>query len=131
MELARGAQLVLECQKAIAVDGIVAAGGFGRGAAQRQQRGLGPVRSHLDDVERLLVKLAAQLGDRVRTAAEPLVGAEIWLLRADLPAPADGEYYWCDLVGLEVRTAADEALGAVRELFETGSGAAPAWASAA
>ena len=37
-----------------------------------------------------------------RDAAAELVGREIAVDRSDLPAPADGEYYWADLEGLGV-----------------------------
>ena len=48
-------------------------------------------------------------------------GAAIEVERDCLPAPAVDEYYWCDLLGLEVRTLDGEFLGLVSELFETGS----------
>ena len=48
-------------------------------------------------------------------------GAGIKVERGKLPTPEADEYYWCDLLGLEVRTVNDELLGAVEELFETGS----------
>jgi 16S rRNA processing protein RimM len=41
------------------------------------------------------------------------------VLRSQLPAPAPNEFYWADLVGLEVETLAGRRLGRVRELFET------------
>ena len=56
-----------------------------------------------------------------RTAAEALgrmfVGAE----REALPEPSGGEYYWADLIGLEVRNTVGEALGRVGGLLETGA----------
>jgi 16S rRNA processing protein RimM len=57
-----------------------------------------------------------------RDAAEALVGAEIAISRAQLPATTEpGEYYWVDLVGLEVRTLDGVVLGHVERLFETGA----------
>jgi 16S rRNA processing protein RimM len=56
-----------------------------------------------------------------RDAAERWVGAEIWVPRSALPAPADGEFYWVDLEGLEVLTVEGVALGRVAHLFSTGS----------
>jgi 16S rRNA processing protein RimM len=38
-----------------------------------------------------------------------------------LPEPEDGEYYWCDLIGLTVATVDGLELGTLREIFETGS----------
>src|SRR3954467_3081053 len=37
-----------------------------------------------------------------RNAAEALAGATVSVLRSDLPALEQGEYYLCDLVGLDV-----------------------------
>lgn len=55
-----------------------------------------------------------------RTAAEKLAGREVWLPRACLPKPQDGEYYVADLVGLEARSPAGVALGKVVEVVDTG-----------
>lgn len=56
-----------------------------------------------------------------RDQALALVGAEIAVRRSDLPALAPGEFYWADLIGLEVVTTQGVALGRVRRLFETGA----------
>jgi len=40
---------------------------------------------------------------------------------AALPAAADNEYCWSDLIGLEVINVQDEVLGKVTELLETGA----------
>lgn len=53
--------------------------------------------------------------------AEPLVGSEICLLRSQLPEPEDNEYYWCDLIGLQVATLEGRELGVISDIFETGS----------
>jgi 16S rRNA processing protein RimM len=53
--------------------------------------------------------------------AEPLVGSEICLMRHQLPEPEDNEYYWCDLIGLQVFTLDGRDLGTVADIFETGS----------
>jgi len=53
--------------------------------------------------------------------AEPLVGCEICLLRSQLPEPDDNEYYWCDLIGLQVATVDGRELGTITDIFETGS----------
>jgi 16S rRNA processing protein RimM len=41
--------------------------------------------------------------------------------RDDFPAPASGEFYWSDLVGLQVVNAAGVVLGKVSRVFETGA----------
>lgn len=56
-----------------------------------------------------------------RDAAAKLIGAEIAIPRARLPAPAPGEVYWADLEGLAVRTDEGIALGTVSHLIETGA----------
>ncbi len=55
-----------------------------------------------------------------RNAAEALRGARIFVSRSSFPAEADDEYYWVDLIGLNVINRQDEALGTVRELLSTG-----------
>jgi 16S rRNA processing protein RimM len=59
------------------------------------------------------------IGDR--DAASALVQVEIAVKREQLPALAAGEYYWADLVGLEVRTCEGIRLGTVERLVETGA----------
>ena len=54
-------------------------------------------------------------------AALSLVGAEIAMPRAQLPAPAKGEYYWSDLIGLQVQGVDNAPLGTVEALMETGA----------
>lgn len=56
-----------------------------------------------------------------RDAAVALVGAEILILKQQLPKPKPGEYYWADLVGLEVKTQSGVSLGVVDHLLETGA----------
>jgi 16S rRNA processing protein RimM len=56
-----------------------------------------------------------------RDAAARLRGAELAVPREALPAAAPGEYYWADLVGLDVVNAGGESLGKVQELFSTGA----------
>jgi len=67
-------------------------------------------------------KLAAQLeGINDRDQAFALRGYEVAVPRSQMPAAADDEYYWVDLVGLEVRNTQDERLGVVERLFATGA----------
>ncbi|MCX8086686.1 MAG: ribosome maturation factor RimM [Rhodocyclaceae bacterium] len=56
-----------------------------------------------------------------RTAAEALAGSFAGAPREALPATAEGEYYWADLIGLRVVNERGEPLGTVRELIETGA----------
>lgn len=56
-----------------------------------------------------------------RDLAATLVGAEIFVDRAQLPAPAAGEYYWVDLEGLRVENLDGVDLGRVDRVFATGA----------
>ena len=55
-----------------------------------------------------------------RNAAEALRGARIFVSRASFPTPGDGEFYWIDLIGLDVFNRQPAALGRVVGLLETG-----------
>jgi len=50
-----------------------------------------------------------------------LVGSELYLRLEQLPATEEGEYYWHDLIGLNVVTADGEVLGVLQSIIETGS----------
>ena len=56
-----------------------------------------------------------------RTEAEALVGQEVVVPRAQLPAADEGHYYWSDLIGMQVVNTDAEALGQVESLFDTGA----------
>ncbi len=56
-----------------------------------------------------------------RDTAEEWVGAEIAVERSSLPEPGEGEYYWADLIGLDVRDSRGERLGRVGQMLETGA----------
>ncbi|MBU0602305.1 MAG: ribosome maturation factor RimM [Gammaproteobacteria bacterium] len=58
-----------------------------------------------------------------RTAAEKLVGLYVAAQRQDLPDTGKDEYYWGDLIGLDVVNAEGERLGRVGRLMETGANA--------
>ncbi|WP_183422683.1 ribosome maturation factor RimM [Luteibacter sp. Sphag1AF] len=66
-----------------------------------------------------LVAYLPGIDDREQAAA--LIGCEITVARDQLPAPAEGEFYWTDLEGLEVVTLENEVLGRVSHLFATGA----------
>lgn len=72
------------------------------------------IRNHADGV------VAKLDGVDDRTAAEALKGARIYVPRSAFPTPTEGEYYWVDLMGLEVVNREGEALGVVRDLLLTG-----------
>jgi 16S rRNA processing protein RimM len=56
-----------------------------------------------------------------RDAAALLTGQEIAITREQLPPTEEGEYYWSDLIGLEVSTVDGVSLGKVDHLLETGA----------
>ncbi|RPI59255.1 MAG: ribosome maturation factor RimM [Lysobacterales bacterium] len=56
-----------------------------------------------------------------RDLARDLVGADIAVERERLPATRDGELYWTDLEGLEVRTTTGVVRGKVDHLLATGA----------
>lgn len=55
-----------------------------------------------------------------RSAAEALRGARIFLPRSSFPSASKDEYYWVDLIGLEVVNREGLSLGTVRDLMTTG-----------
>jgi len=50
-----------------------------------------------------------------------LVGRELYALREQLPELSEGEFYWCDLLGLTVKTVSGEILGFLTDIITTGS----------
>ncbi len=65
-----------------------------------------------------VVANAQQVDDR--NAAEALRGARIFVARSSFPAAAKDEYYWIDLIGLDVVNREGLALGQVTELLTAG-----------
>ena len=55
-----------------------------------------------------------------RNDAEALRGCRIFLPRSSFPAATKDEYYWVDLIGLNVVNREGVALGCVRDLMATG-----------
>ena len=76
---------------------------------------LAGLRRHGDGV---VAKLA---GIDDRDASEALGSCFIGAPRDALPPPAEGEYYWGDLVGLSVENEAGETFGTVSGLLSTGA----------
>jgi len=54
-----------------------------------------------------------------RNASETAKGILVGVPRANLPQPAKDEYYWADLIGLDVVNTHDQVLGRVLGLIET------------
>lgn len=68
------------------------------------------------------VRLVALLDGIIdRTEASARIGDEIAVDRDALPEKTDGEYYWADLVGIEVINAEGISLGIVSRLLDTGA----------
>ncbi len=71
-------------------------------------------KEHSDSV----VATSPQVPDR--DSAEALRGARIFVSRSSFPTPDADEYYWVDLIGLDVVNREDVHLGTVQELLSTG-----------
>ena len=65
--------------------------------------------------------IAQLTGCTDRDAAHALIGYEIAVQREQLPKAEAGEYYWNDLIGLQVINTQDEQLGTVDHFLETGA----------
>ena len=55
-----------------------------------------------------------------RNQAEALKGARIFVPRSSFPTAGTDEYYWVDLLGLDVINREGVALGQVKDLMSTG-----------
>jgi 16S rRNA processing protein RimM len=53
--------------------------------------------------------------------AKPLIGKEILIKKEALPELEEGEYYWMDILGMEVETEEGKRIGKVKEIFPTGA----------
>lgn len=94
------------------------------------RRPQGPARPGASDPPALLrIVQAKEHGDGVvaqardvddRSAAEALRGARIFVSRGSFPSAGPDEYYWVDLIGLQVVNRQGESLGTVTGLVETG-----------
>lgn len=60
-------------------------------------------------------------GVKTMTEAEKLVGNQIYADREALPELPEGEYYWFEVLGLEVYTEDGLLLGKIKEILPTGS----------
>jgi len=93
------------------------------GYAQWMLRGAGGCQTlKLSDGRRQGAGVVACLeGIDDRDRARRLIGAEIVINRSQLAAAGEDEYYWIDLMGLEVQTLDGEVLGMVDHLLATGA----------
>ena len=69
---------------------------------------------HGGDVVATLVGMAG------RDAAEALKGAAVHVSRSEFPALEEDEYYWSDLIGMDVVNLQGEALGKVIDMMSNG-----------
>jgi 16S rRNA processing protein RimM len=60
-------------------------------------------------------------GINERSQAEALIGSKIAIKNSQLEKLSEGEFYWKDLIGLNVETLKGENLGNVDWVFDTGS----------
>lgn len=65
-----------------------------------------------------VVALIQDLTDR--DVAQACKGLRLFVRRSSFPTADEGEYYWVDLIGLQVFNRQDECLGAVVGLMQTG-----------
>jgi len=56
-----------------------------------------------------------------RDEVRSLIGLDIKVSRDQLPQAAEDEYYWADLVGLQVETTEGVVLGKIDHLYDTGA----------
>lgn len=73
------------------------------------------VKMHSDDI------VAQLMGVADRNAAEALKGATVQIARKHFPALSDNEYYWIDLIGLDVETTQGVLLGQVSDMMDNGA----------
>ena len=66
----------------------------------------------------VVVALAQEVPDR--TAAEAMRGARVFIGRGSFPTPDPDEFYWVDLIGLDVFNREGVSLGNVVGLLDTG-----------
>lgn len=86
----------------------------GQAFAGCQRLAIKEAKEHSDSV------VASAQGVEDRNAAEALRGARIFVARSSFPSTNIDEYYWVDLIGLEVWNRQEELLGTVHELLSTG-----------
>jgi 16S rRNA processing protein RimM len=81
----------------------------------------GPALLHVSQVRAQgehIVAVAPEVSDR--DVAQALAGWRVFVARSSFPAPDEGEFYWVDLIGLDVVNREGVHLGQVGGLIETG-----------
>jgi len=56
-----------------------------------------------------------------KDTAERLRGSSVWISSEKIVKLPDGEYYWSEIIGLQVLTEEDQILGRIEAVFPTGS----------
>lgn len=91
------------------------------GASHPDRPFAGPVRLAIREAREHsggIVASAREIDDR--DAAQALAGARVFVPRSSFPSTRPDEYYWVDLIGLDVVNREGVALGRVAELLQTG-----------
>ena len=88
------------------------------GDEKRGWRELDVLQSHLHGGKTVVAQV---MGCHDRTTAEKYKGLLVAVPRSRLPPPDEDEYYWSDLIGLDVVNEAGERLGVVDTLQDTGA----------
>jgi 16S rRNA processing protein RimM len=65
--------------------------------------------------------VAKLVGVEDRDQANEMTGSKIYILPEQLPKLEDGEFYWSQLIGLEVESLQADALGTIEAMMETGA----------
>mgnify|MGYP003384817812 CR=1 FL=1 len=65
--------------------------------------------------------IAQLMGVADRNAAEALKGSVVQISRSRFPVLDEGEYYWSDLIGLQVVNLEGQVLGSVLDLMDNGA----------
>ena len=95
---------------------------FSRISELRVQGKDGPIVLSLEDVrkQKKAVLLKFKGRDRIEDV-EDLVGLTLYLHKKDLPQLEEGEYYWHELIGMEVWTDSGKPIGTLEKILDTGN----------
>ena len=81
----------------------------------------GPTRVSIRSIKDHSDSIVAQIdGVDDRNVAETLKGVRIFVSRSAFPPATEGEFYWVDLIGLDVINREGVRLGVVKDLMATG-----------
>jgi 16S rRNA processing protein RimM len=74
------------------------------------------------EVTRQPTRLILHLKDiQTLEEAQSLAGKEIFIQKGSLPALPEGEYYWFEILGMEVETEEGKRIGRIKEILPTGA----------